>query len=104
QGCNVTAYFLYIGSTPGAFDLYFQSQGTQLTTMVNNLPTDGRTLYVRLWSLFTGASDIASGWQYNDYTYKAFTNPSACASPTAAAITSPANNATLTSASQMFTW
>jgi hypothetical protein len=30
------------------------------------LPTDGRTLYVRLWSLVSGA------WQFNDYTYTAF--------------------------------
>ena len=103
-GCNVTAYFLYIGSTPGAFDLYFQSQGTQTSTTVGNLPTDGRTLYVRLWSLFTGASDIASGWQFNDYVYKAFTNANACASPAAATMITPANNAVFTSASQTFTW
>jgi hypothetical protein len=32
---------------------------------VTGLPTDGRTIHVRLWSL------IGSGWQFRDYTYTA---------------------------------
>jgi hypothetical protein len=34
---------------------------------VSGLPTDGRTIYVRLWSLIAGA------WVFNDYTYTAAT-------------------------------
>src|SRR5205823_5708138 len=71
-GCNATKYFLYVGSTQGAFDLYFQDQGLNLSTPAPvNLPTDGRTLYVRLWTLFNGVTDIANGWQFKDYTYTA---------------------------------
>jgi hypothetical protein len=32
---------------------------------VTNLPTNGETLYARLYSLINGA------WQYHDYTYTA---------------------------------
>jgi hypothetical protein len=61
------------------------------SVVVTGLPTDGRTLNVRLWSLVNG------GWQYNDYTYTAFTS-----SP--AAITNPANGSTLNSSAVTFQW
>jgi murein DD-endopeptidase MepM/ murein hydrolase activator NlpD len=64
-GSGVSQYYLYLGTTVGAYDLYGQSQGTNLSVTVNGLPTDGRTLYVRLWSM------LASGWDFNDYTYTA---------------------------------
>jgi hypothetical protein len=54
------------------------------------LSTDGRTIYVRLWSLVSG------GWQFHDYTYTAFSN--------AGVITSPANGSTLPSSSVTFQW
>jgi hypothetical protein len=59
----VAEYWLYVGTTPGNNDLYSQSQGLNRTGTVTGLPTDGRTLYVRLWSRIGGV------WQGNDYTY-----------------------------------
>jgi hypothetical protein len=60
-GSGVSQYWLYVGSSVGGSDLYNQSTGTNLSTAVNNLPADRRTLYVRLWFL-TGTT-----WQFNDF-------------------------------------
>jgi Subtilase family len=62
-GTGVTQYWLYVGRTVGGSDLYNQSQGTSRSVTVNGLPTDGSTVYVRLWSL------IGSAWLFKDYTY-----------------------------------
>ena len=43
--------------------IYDQSQGTNLSVTVSGLPTNGSTIYVRVWSL------INTGWYFNDYTY-----------------------------------
>ena len=39
---------------------------TSLSAMVANLPVDGRTIYVRLFSLINGA------YQFSDSTYTAY--------------------------------
>ncbi len=93
-GTNATEYWLYIGNAAGATDLYNQSIGTSLTTTVSSLPTDGRALYVRLFS------KIAGVWAFNDYTYTAVT----ISAGTKAVMSSPANGATLAAASQAFSW
>jgi Peptidase family M23 len=92
-GNGVTQYWISVGTAPGAGDLYFQSQGTSLSGVINGLPTDGRTLYVRLWFL------IANVWQFNDYTYRAAT-----LAGQKAAITSPTSGSTLPGASVTFDW
>jgi len=65
SGTGVSQYFLYLGNTVGANDIYGQSQGTNRSVTVSSIPADGRTIYVRLWSL------LSTGWQFNDYTYRA---------------------------------
>ncbi len=58
-GHNVSEWWLYVGSTPGASDLYDSgSLGTATQTTVQGLPTDGRTLYVRLFY------SNGNGWPY----------------------------------------
>ena len=60
-GCDVTQYYLYVGSAMGTNDIYGQSQGTNTTVTVTNLPTNGSTLYVRLWSFVSdGAFGIST--------------------------------------------
>ena len=49
----------------GGNEIYGQSQGTNTSVTVGGLPSNGSTLYVRLWSLVGGT------WFFNDYTYKA---------------------------------
>ena len=92
-GVGVTRYWLEVGTTPGGTNVYGQDAGTNLSATVSGLPTNGSTVYVRLWSLING------GWQYNDYTYQAATIASAKAQ-----MTTPAPGSTLTSATTTFQW
>jgi len=82
-----------VGSTPQSYDVYAKLEGASLSDSVT-LPTDGRTLYVTLWSSINGA------WQANAYQYTAFTNTSG---PVKAAMLSPSPGATL-AATTVFTW
>ncbi|MGA3193455.1 MAG: protease pro-enzyme activation domain-containing protein [Terriglobales bacterium] len=88
------SYFLELGSTPGGHD-YYQSGnlGNALTVSVANsvLPINGSTVYATLYYLVHGV------WQNVPATYTAYTG-------TAAAITSPTPNSTLTGSSATFTW
>jgi hypothetical protein len=88
---GTTGYGLNVGTSPGAADLVNIGplSGTSVTV---NLPANGATIYVRLWTIFSGTT-----YFYNDYTYTEFTQP-------ASAITNPAPGSTLTSASTTFTW
>ena len=64
---SATAYGLTIGSSAGAADIY--NSGTALHTLsqtVTNIPTDGRTVYVRLYS------QVNNTWSFKSYTYTAF--------------------------------
>ena len=63
---SATAYFLFVGSSPNAADIYNSGIVTVHSKTVNNIPTDGRTVYVTLGSLVNGS------WTFNSYTYKAF--------------------------------
>jgi hypothetical protein len=62
---------------------------------VTGLPTNGATLYVRLFSA-TGPN--FSGATYNDYTY------TASGTPVPAVLTSPTPGTKLSGSSVMFTW
>jgi hypothetical protein len=92
-GAGVAQYYLWVGNTVGANDLASQDRGTSLNAIVRALPTDGRTLFVRLWSLLGG------GWQSNDYTYVA-----ASSAPARAQMTSPSPGSTLTASTVEFKW
>lgn len=51
NGAAVTAWWLYIGSSVGGADLHNSGDlGASLSTTVSGLPTDGRQIFVRLWS------------------------------------------------------
>src|SRR5204863_10161350 len=65
-GTGVPGYQLSVGTAPAGGDLFDQVVGTSLSATVTGLPTNGSTVYVRLWSL------IGSVWNYRDYTYTAF--------------------------------
>src|SRR6266446_1831627 len=62
---RATAYFLFVGSSPNKADVYNSGVVTMLSKTVNNIPTDGRTVYVTLGSQVNGT------WIINSYTYKA---------------------------------
>jgi Zn-dependent metalloprotease/murein DD-endopeptidase MepM/ murein hydrolase activator NlpD len=91
-GSGVSQYWLYVGRSVGGKDVYTQNQGTNRSVTVSSLPTDGTTVYVRLWSL------IGSSWQFRDYTYKA------SGGPISGTIASPTPGSRFTSTSVIFTW
>jgi serine protease len=74
----------------GGSDIYGAYQGASLSSTVSGLPTDGRTVYVRLWWYVDG------GWRYDDYTYTACTHR--------AQLTAPTPGSTLTSSTVTFEW
>ena len=85
-------YWLYLGTSPGAYNIYNQSTGTATSRAVSGLPSNGTMIYARLWTL------SGSTWLYNDYSYRAY------GSVAKAVMTSPANGSTLTSTTQTFVW
>src|SRR5438552_3438352 len=114
---SATAYFLFVGSSLHGADIYNSGQVTVLSKTVNNIPTDGRTIYVTLGSRVNGS------WTTNSYRYTAFNSsatptptptvtptptPTATPTPTpatgAAVMTSPPSGSTFTSSSVTFTW
>src|SRR5207253_11007030 len=64
-GSGAQGFNLMIGTAAGAGDINNQDVGQNLSASVSGLPTNGRTLYVRLSSRF------GSDTLYNDYTYRA---------------------------------
>jgi len=87
---SVQAYYLYVGTAPGAKDLV-NSGETQQTTYVPRvvLPAN-QTLYARLW---TKLRDV---WQFSDTTFKVV--------PLVAVLTFPANGATNADMRQPVQW
>ena len=66
NGLPVQWWRLYVGSRLGASD-YFRAglPGSRTEAMVTNLPTDGRTIFVRLWYLAGGT------WKFFDSQFTA---------------------------------
>jgi uncharacterized protein YkwD len=93
-GSGALEYFLYAGASAGSNTYYGQSAGLNGSATVTTLPTNGSTVYVRLWTRF------AAGWQYTDYTYHAAT----AAVATKAAIVSPVAGSLLPAGANTFTW
>ncbi|MBI5686490.1 MAG: leucine-rich repeat protein, partial [Verrucomicrobia bacterium] len=85
-GAGASQYALWVGSSAGGHDLYAAVEGANLSRALTGLPTDGRRLYVRLWSLINGT------WKQNDYMFTAYTAPT-----TRAEMISPTNGTVLVS-------
>jgi hypothetical protein len=63
---RATQYWLDVGNQLGQGDIYGGWQGVNTSRTVGNLPTDGRTIHVRLWTLIDDAK-----LQPLDYSYRA---------------------------------
>jgi hypothetical protein len=88
-GTGATGYYLWLGTTAGSYNLYNSGDKTVTSLLVSGLPTNGETIYARL---FTNYNNILV---HTDYTYTAVT---------ASAMSSPAPGSTFTGASQTFSW
>jgi uncharacterized protein YkwD len=106
-GTGVLEYFFYAGTAAGSNNLFASSMALNRSATVNRLPTNGSTVYVRLWSRF------ATGWQYNDYTYRAAAGggavtptptPPPSSTQAKAAMSTPTPGSTLAGSSATFTW
>ncbi|MBA3976446.1 MAG: hypothetical protein C0504_19740 [Candidatus Solibacter sp.] len=95
-GTGVSRFWLFVGNWLGGDTLYSADQGTNLTATVPGLPTDGRKIYVRLWSLIDGT------WESRDFEFRAYS--ASGDGPRKAQITSPAAGATLTGTSATVNW
>lgn len=88
-------YFIYVGSRRLKNDLCNLNCGANRIANVRGLPTDGRTLYVTLWTGYLSGNLMR--WDYNEYQYVAGRS-------TAAQITSPAPGSQLGSSSFTLSW
>ena len=90
-GYDVDEYYLWMGSCYDCTDLLNESEATNLSRTVN-LPSDGRIIYVTLFS------HVQGNWYWFDYQFVASTNTGVPAT-----LITPGNGATLGSP-QTFTW
>lgn len=97
KGTGVSAYWLAVGKTPGGIEYFGANTGTATSITVSNLPADGSTVQVRIWS------QLGSTWtnNYQDATYKAST---ASSQPAIAQMQSPAPGSTLPGSSATLQW
>ena len=88
------SYWVDIGSTQGGNNIYQSGNlGSPLSLTVNTLPTDGSTVWVRLWYLING------NWSFTDASYTAYT-----ANNTPATMATPTPGSNLSGTTQTFTW
>lgn len=95
-GSGAQQYFIYAGTSQGANNLYGQSQGLNRSVTINGLPTNGSTVYVRLWTL------LSTGWAYQDTQYRAASSGGTVS--TKASLVSPAPGSLLPAGNAQFTW
>jgi hypothetical protein len=63
---KASTYKVFVGNSLGAADIYDSGTLSVHSIIVNNIPTNGATIYVRLFS------KVNRKWKYIDYTYKAY--------------------------------
>ena len=90
-------YWLEVGASPGSAEYFGGDQGSATSATVTGLPTDGSTVYVRLWTV-QGFS-----WQANSYQYTASSGGGGGGSGNAAII-SPTPGSTLPGSTVTFQW
>ena len=92
-GGGPSSYQLYLGTTGvGSHNLYESGATTATTVTVNNLPTNGVTVYARFWW------EIGGAWNSADYTY------TEAGTPVLPVLTTPAPGSVLSGSSVAFTW
>ena len=90
---SATNYWLFAGNSSGASDIYNSGNLSVRSITVNNFPTNGATVYVRL------CSRIGGRWQSIDYTYKSYgytptSTPAPTPTPTPPPTPTPASTPT----------
>jgi hypothetical protein len=92
-GGGPVAYQLYLGTSGvGSHNLYESGITTGTTETVSTVPTNGVTVYARLWW------EIGTTWHSADYTY------TEAGSPVLPVLTTPTPGSTLSGSTVAFTW
>ena len=90
-GSGNQGYWLFLGTTGvGSKNLYDSGQQTATSVTASNLPTDGATIYARVYTRYNGVL------VFNDYTYISWMKPPV--------LTTPTPGSTLAGSSVTFTW
>jgi hypothetical protein len=89
---GASAYWLDVGTIQGQGNIFGRNVGLATSQTVEDIPTAGGTIYVRLWTLSNGV------WQPNDCTYTAATLQAN------AVMTSPPPGSTLSGSTATFIW
>ena len=88
-------YYIKIGTSRGAKNLYAGFQRGNVEKTITNLPSNGSWIHVRLYTIAGGS------WKYNDYVYKSYTKVTDIKK---SRMLSPTSGSTLTSTSATFRW
>jgi hypothetical protein len=80
---GATAYYLYVGSSPGTRDVGNSGEMTATSFRVTNMPLD-KTVHVRLWTKLSGT------WRFRDYQFLVLGNATALTRPVGDDKTDPA--------------
>jgi hypothetical protein len=95
NGLAATQWWLSVGSARGLANIHDSGNlGTATSRTVTGLPSDGSTVWARLW-YFAGV------WGYADFQFTAFTTPPP---PPPPEITTPVPGSTLPGPSALFQW
>ena len=89
---GVTGYYLWIGTSAGTANLANIGLSSSTTQATVTLPTNGATIYVQLWTQFSGGNLLSNSYTYTEDTI------------TAATMSTPTPGSTLTAASTTFNW
>ena len=93
SGTGVTAYQLHVGTTGfGSSDVFDSNKLTATSVAVSGIPTNGSTLYVRLFSMVNGA------WRSSDFTIIE------AGTPAPVSLSSPSPGSTFTGSTVTFSW
>lgn len=61
---NAQGYWIWVGTTSGAANIYSQNVGANTSATVSNIPQNGSPVYVRIWTEINGLWSV-----YKDFTY-----------------------------------
>ncbi|ABF42596.1 Kelch domain protein [Candidatus Koribacter versatilis Ellin345] len=89
---GATQYSIYFGSKPGAVDIAFVNAHLATSATVNSLPTDGREIYVTMFSLIGGTY------------YRSTATYVAMGTPVKSSMLTPTSGSTLAGNSATFNW
>ena len=87
---SVGPFYIWVGSTPGGLDLGNAGVASG-SSMTLNLPTNGNTIYVTLWSTLNGAG-VSKSYTYTEATMLPAT------------MSTPTSGSTLSGPATTFTW